>query len=100
MLALLVVLALVVPAWAVDKPPPILPAIPCALFAADDVWNADVSALPVHPESATYVASIGAETALHPDFGTLYSTWLRRGASGRERGLRAEEARRRITPIR
>jgi hypothetical protein len=72
MLALLILLALVVPAWAVDKPPPILPAIPCALFPADDVWNADVSALPVHPQSATYIASIGADTSLHPDFGTLY----------------------------
>ncbi len=48
------------------------PAIPCALFPADNVWNADVSGLPVHPQSSTYLASIGAGTGLHPDFGTVY----------------------------
>ncbi len=48
------------------------PAIPCALFPSDNVWNVDVSALPLHPSSATYVASIGAGTGLHPDFGTVY----------------------------
>jgi hypothetical protein len=48
-----------------QAPPP----IPCPLFPPDNVWNADVSALPVHANSAAYVASIGATTGLHPDFG-------------------------------
>lgn len=48
------------------------PAIPCALFPADNVWNADVSALPVHALSDTWVATIGGATHLHPDFGMVY----------------------------
>ncbi|HXQ22050.1 MAG TPA: hypothetical protein VN812_10295 [Candidatus Acidoferrales bacterium] len=48
------------------------PAIPCAVFPPDNVWNTDISALPVHPLSDTYVASIGAALPLHPDFGTVY----------------------------
>lgn len=42
----------------------------CPLFPANDVWNADVSALPVHPSSAQWLASANAATKrLHPDFG-------------------------------
>jgi glycosyl hydrolase family 114 len=52
----------------VESPPP-----PCALFPADNVWNADVSTLPVHSLSDAYVASIGTTAALHPDFGTIYN---------------------------
>ena len=47
-----------------------LPPIPCQLFPADNVWNADVSLLPVHAQSAAWVGSIGAALPLHPDFGT------------------------------
>jgi len=47
-----------------------LPHVPCAFFPADNVWNADISALPVDAHSDDYVASIGASTGLHPDFGT------------------------------
>lgn len=47
-----------------------LPPIPCQFFPADNVWNADISALPVHARSADWVASIGAGTGVHPDFGT------------------------------
>ena len=39
------------------------------LFPADHWWNADVSAAPVDPQSATYIAFIGANRRLHPDFG-------------------------------
>ncbi len=41
----------------------------CPAFPADNVWNADVSHLPVSPRSGAYVASIGAGAAMHPDFG-------------------------------
>lgn len=51
---------------------PLPPSLPCPLFPPDNVWNADVSALPVHPLSDAYIASIGATTAVHPDFGTRY----------------------------
>ena len=42
----------------------------CQLFPPDNPWNTDISALPVHPNSAAFVASIGADRPLHPDFGT------------------------------
>jgi hypothetical protein len=41
----------------------------CPAFPADNVWNADVSRLPVSPRSAAYVASIGAGATMHADFG-------------------------------
>ena len=43
-----------------------------AIFPPDNPWNQDVSALPVHPNSAAYIRSIGAGKPLHPDFGTLW----------------------------
>ncbi|HTM68848.1 MAG TPA: hypothetical protein VL426_06150 [Candidatus Binatia bacterium] len=42
----------------------------CGIFPADDPWNADVSAYPLNPNSAAYVASIGAGGHLHPDYGS------------------------------
>ena len=42
------------------------------VFPPDNPWNQDVSGLPVHPNSARYLASIGLETGLHPDFGTVW----------------------------
>ncbi len=41
-----------------------------AFFPADNPWHFDVSKMPLHPNSAKLVASVGAGTALHPDFGT------------------------------
>jgi len=41
----------------------------CTIFPADNVWHADVSKLPVHRDSNTWVASIGATAKAHPDFG-------------------------------
>jgi hypothetical protein len=49
------------------------PPLPCTVFPANNVWNADVSGLPVHAMSSAWVASIGAATPLHPDFGTIYN---------------------------
>jgi hypothetical protein len=48
-----------------------LPGAPgCPVFPANNVWHADVSALPVHPRSALWLAtSGGAAVKLHPDFG-------------------------------
>ncbi len=43
-------------------------------FPADNAWNRDVSADPVDPNSDAIIASIGAATGLHPDFGAgLYN---------------------------
>jgi len=47
-----------------------LPPVPCTLFPANNVWNAEVSALAADARSTDYVTSIGASAPLHPDFGT------------------------------
>ncbi len=39
------------------------------VFPPGDEWNRDVSKDPVDPDSATLIASIGADRNLHPDFG-------------------------------
>ncbi len=49
------------------------PTAPCEIFPADNPWNTDISAYPVHPDSDVFVASIGADDNLHPDFGTTYA---------------------------
>ncbi len=42
------------------------------IFPSDNPWNQDISAVPVDPNSANLIASLGLNTTLHPDFGT---TW-------------------------
>jgi hypothetical protein len=42
------------------------------IFPPENYWNADISALPVHPNSTEFINSIGANQPLHPDFGTVY----------------------------
>ena len=70
-------LTMVVPA------PPVTPAVSvtpagttvpgaanCPLFPASNVWNTDISRLPVDSHSAAWLASMDAgRTDLHPDFG-------------------------------
>ncbi len=42
----------------------------CQMFPADNVWNTDISKLPVNKHSATWMANMDASTTnLHPDFG-------------------------------
>ncbi len=41
----------------------------CPVFPSDHVWNVRVDALPRDPASDAYVAAIGADEAMHPDFG-------------------------------
>lgn len=43
------------------------------LFPPDNPWNQEISALPVDANSANLIASIGLNTTLHPDFGTVYN---------------------------
>ena len=46
----------------------------CPLFPADNIWNRDISSLPVHPNSANFIASIGLTSHVHADFGSgLYN---------------------------
>lgn len=42
------------------------------VFPPDNPWNTDVSEFPVHPNSDNYLESMGLDTGLHPDFGTVY----------------------------
>jgi hypothetical protein len=38
-------------------------------FQASSLWNTDISAAPVDPNSANYINFIGSTVTLHPDFG-------------------------------
>ncbi|MFQ5419139.1 MAG: hypothetical protein ACE5FD_01600 [Anaerolineae bacterium] len=41
----------------------------CPILPSDNIWNTPINTLPVHPNSAAYVNTIGANDNLHPDFG-------------------------------
>src|SRR5690242_3808731 len=43
----------------------------CAVFPADNAWNADISHAPVRADSAKYIANIDSSgnAMVHPDFG-------------------------------
>ncbi len=42
----------------------------CEVFPADNIWNTPVDNLPLDPNSAAYVTTIGPGINLHPDFGS------------------------------
>lgn len=42
-------------------------------FPADNPWNTPVDRLPLHSNSAAYIASIGAAKRIHPDFGANWN---------------------------
>lgn len=55
---------------AAEAPPADGPALAgCPVFPGDHVWNVRVDALPRDPATDLFVAAIGADAALHPDFG-------------------------------
>jgi hypothetical protein len=41
----------------------------CALFPRNNIWNTPIDTLPTDARSEAYVASIGMDAGLHPDFG-------------------------------
>jgi hypothetical protein len=45
---------------------------PCQVFPSDNYWNADISSLPVHPRSATWLSHMSTGVDLHPDFGPSF----------------------------
>ena len=50
-----------------------LPGAPaCPIFPADNPWNQRVDTLPVAANSAQYIAAIGLDDPVHPDFGTVW----------------------------
>lgn len=50
----------------------------CSMFPADNPWNRDISAAPLHPRSAAFVASInaGGSGFLHPDWSSNPDTGI------------------------
>ena len=52
------------------SPPHLLTAPRCPIFPASNPWNQRVDTLPVAANSARIIASIGADTGLHADFGS------------------------------
>lgn len=42
----------------------------CALFPPDNIWNVPIDDLPIHPNSATFVNTIGRDDYVHADFGS------------------------------
>jgi hypothetical protein len=48
---------------------PTSPAVGCAVFPSDNIWNRNIAALPTDPRSDQYIAAIGADVGLHRDFG-------------------------------
>ncbi|MGH2544320.1 MAG: hypothetical protein ACRDIB_16130 [Ardenticatenaceae bacterium] len=45
----------------------------CPVFPANNIWNVPIATLPVDPQSDEYVATIGLDETVHPDFGS--GTW-------------------------
>jgi hypothetical protein len=52
----------------VDAAPPSVSG--CPIFPADNVWNTPIDTLPLEANSSAYIATMGASTGLHPDFGS------------------------------
>ena len=57
-------------AAAIAQGRPVPGALSCPLTPADSFWHADVSGLPVHAQSATWISSIGSSAGLKADFGS------------------------------
>lgn len=43
------------------------------VFQDDNPWNTDISEYSIHPNSANFIASIGNQKGIHPDFGTVWN---------------------------
>lgn len=66
-LALMVLVVVGAPIHASASP---VPTTSCTVFPADNIWNTDISSLPVNTQSATWLAStMPGSGKLHPDFG-------------------------------
>jgi len=56
-----------------QQPDPLCESLDCIqIFPANNPWNQDISGLPIHPNSANFIATIGLTRGLHPDFGTVW----------------------------
>lgn len=69
--ALFLALAFLIPGllMAQDEPsPPVI--AQCPMFPADNIWNTPIDTLPVDANSDAYIAALGTDIGLHPDFGS------------------------------
>jgi len=55
---------------AVDQPATTPEIADCPIFPSDNYWNVPVNNLPVDLNSDSYIAAIGEDEPLHPDFGS------------------------------
>jgi hypothetical protein len=70
LLILVIGVTIAIPALVSAHP---LPGAPrCPIFPANNPWNQRVDHLPVAQNSAALVASIGLDSPVHPDFGTVW----------------------------
>jgi len=69
-LATLAVLAAMLQSVTPSQASTVVGAPACPITPANSFWHADVSALPTHAQSATWVSSIGTGSALKADFGS------------------------------
>jgi hypothetical protein len=51
--------------------PSLMSTLPCPIFPSSNVWNKDVSSLPVASNSTAMINAIGLNSYLHPDFDTI-----------------------------
>jgi hypothetical protein len=64
-------LVLLLPFLIYTQPKVTAPAVGgCTVFPADNIWNTPIDQLPVDEHSKGYIAAIGRNTDLHPDFGS------------------------------
>jgi hypothetical protein len=69
-LTALAVAVTLMPAGRSSAAPRVPERVPCRVFPANNVWNMNISRLPVHPQSRVWKrATHAGTTLLHPDFG-------------------------------
>ncbi|PID65236.1 MAG: hypothetical protein CR977_01745, partial [Gammaproteobacteria bacterium] len=44
----------------------------CQILPQNNIWNTAIDNLPVHENNAAYISSVGGDTPLHADFGTVW----------------------------
>ncbi|MES2390778.1 MAG: hypothetical protein V4555_03995 [Acidobacteriota bacterium] len=49
---------------------------PCPIFPQDNVWNTPIDKLPKSDKSDAYLASIGPEAKVHPDFASVLNSGI------------------------
>ncbi len=52
---------------------PVSPPTGCVFLPASNIWHRNIAGLPIHPNSANYMNTIGLSSILHPDFAA--GTW-------------------------